>query len=286
MSDYLVRCIFLLQLSVLERYIMYSADWAGKESCYWDSSKKVWSLTPSTSIRHCRALNVYFYTRVQISRVKMHFLRWHLFPGLKTQLHFSSFTSLVPSITHHQPPGQSQHAQIMNLRLSPTILWFSVVCYRRKELCDSYQPSTSRLTLKHLQFLFRWMRAHQLSKTNCKVHSVKTTAAWKRTYHLLSSPNTFFPIPFNLLSVALSNRHSRSKKYSKHSQLRNQHNAQPRVNGAAKGTDLRASRLCSTSHKYWMHLLANRGAGNRVVQPRLPAPMCCEATWQLLFIIH
>lgn len=197
MSDYLVRCIFLLQLSVLERYITYSADWARKESCYWDTSKEVWSLTLSTSIRHCRALNVYFYIRVQISRVKMHFLRWHLFPGLKAQLHFSSFTSLVPSITHHQPPGQSQHAQIMNLRLSPTILWFSVVCYGRKELCDSYQPSTSRLTLKHLQFLFRWMRAHQLSKTNGEVHSVKTTAAWKCTYHLLSSPlpTPFFPFP-------------------------------------------------------------------------------------------
>lgn len=167
-----------------------------------------------------------------------------------------------------------QHTQITNTRLSPAIL-NNVIKEGSSERLD--HPNTFRLFLKHLQFLFRWIGACQLSKIKGDVSVVKTTKALKHTNPLHSpSTSTFSSILFNLLSVTFSNAYSRLHSHSAESQFRNQQKAQAEASGAEEEADLPVSWLCHISHKYWMHLSARQHAGDQVLQHSLSAPVCCQ----------
>lgn len=135
-------------------------------------------------------------------------------------------------------------------------------------------PNTFRLFLKHLQFLFRQMRACQLSKIKGDVGLVKTTKAPRHTHTLHSAapaPLASFSL-FNLLSVTFSNAYSRLQSYSD-SEISKRHKRN-QAELWRKQTWLHPH--CCTSHKYWMHLSASQHTGDQVVQHRLSA----LAHWQ------
>lgn len=94
-------------------------------------------------------------------------------------LHSNQPGALMSPLHHYI---NCQHTQITNTRLSPAIL-NNVIKEGSSERPD--HPNTFRLLLKHLQFLFRWIWACQLSKI--KGDGVeKTTKALKHTNPLHS----------------------------------------------------------------------------------------------------